>query len=617
MNRRIGIAALAAMFCCGVATAQSEQIVYIDGVKYTAYSVAKGDTLYSLSKRYGVAIDVIESANPTLTEGLKAGQTIKIPHPATPEKKQKPAKRSKKQFKSHIVRKGDTLYSIARHYEISVATLMEDNAGIDPAHLAVGQTLYIRNSGIGKTTELEVCAEIEEQKQIMNNVVVTEEYSYHVVHRGENAENIAARFGTTVDKLLSLNGFSEPNMVREGLIIKVPKHVTKTEPQSEQNVTAEIEKAEEEVKQLVFTTLKAGEKASVALMLPMSMDGKVSQNYLDFYQGFLLAADHLRMDGMQIQIDLFNTAHSHEKVSQIIESGRLDNANLIIGPVYEDTLIPVANYAVQHSIPVVSPLANLTQANGANIFQMSPRTDTKYNKVSELFDGSRRVVFISSDTTDSDFEAEVKQILGDREYISHKYIYEHPSVIEKREKARQEGEEVPPSPSDLSPLLDSDQQSVFVITAATEVETDRILAALASANISLRARSINASPYVVFGNNKWNRYRNIDRSLFFSNNVIMLSTYHIDRSNPLIQTFSSQYVKAFDMLPSLYAYRGYDAAQIFIRSLYDKMGSALEGSYFSPLQTPYTFTKDSNTNIHVNNEWVRVNYNSNFTITAQ
>ena len=617
MNRRIGIAALAAMFCCGVATAQSEQIVYIDGVKYTAYTVAKGDTLYSLSKRYGVAIDVIESANSTLTEGLKAGQTIKIPHPATPEKKQKPAKRSKKQFKSHIVRKGDTLYSIARHYEISVATLMADNADIDPAHLAIGQTLYIRNSGIGKTTELEVCAEIEEQKQIMNNVVVTEEYSYHVVHRGENAENIAARFGTTVDKLLSLNGFSEPNMVREGLIIKVPKHVTKTEPQSEQNVTAEIEKAEEEVKQLVFTTLKAGEKASVALMLPMSMDGKVSQNYLDFYQGFLLAADHLRMDGMQIQIDLFNTAHSHEKVSQIIESGRLDNANLIIGPVYEDTLIPVANYAVQHSIPVVSPLANLTQANGANIFQMSPRTDTKYNKVSELFDGSRRVVFISSDTTDSDFEAEVKQILGDREYISHKYIYEHPSVIEKREKARQEGEEVPPSPSDLSPLLDSDQQSVFVITAATEVETDRILAALASANISLRARSINASPYVVFGNNKWNRYRNIDRSLFFSNNVIMLSTYHIDRSNPLIQAFSSQYVKAFDMLPSLYAYRGYDAAQIFIRSLYDKMGSALEGSYFSPLQTPYTFTKDSNTNIHVNNEWVRVNYNSNFTITAQ
>ena len=248
---------------------------------------------------------------------------------------------------------------------------------------------------------------------------------------------------------------------------------------------------------------------------------------------------------------------------------------------------------------------------------MSPRLETKYDKVSNLFDGSRRVVFISSDTTDSAFEAEVKQILGDREYVTHKYIYEHPSVIEKREKARQNGENVPPSPSDLSPLLDSEEPSLFIITAATEVETDRILAALASASISLKARSINASSYIVFGNNKWNRYRNIDKSLFFANNMVMLSTYHIDRSNPIIQAFSAQYVKAFDMLPSLYAYRGYDAAQVFIRSLYDKIDKALEGSRFQPLQTPYTFVKDNQTNIRTNGEWVRVNYNSNFTITAE
>lgn len=285
--------------------------------------------------------------------------------------------------------------------------------------------------------------------------------------------------------------------------------------------------------------------------------------------------------------------------------------------VYEDTLIPVANYAEQHSIPVVSPLANLTEAKSTNLFQMSPRPDSKYKKVADLFNGSYRVVVISSDTTDGDFDAEIKQMIGDREYTTHKYIYEHPSVIEKREKARQEGEEVPPSPSDLSPLLDSNEQTLFVITAATEVEVDRILAALASANISLKARSINAAPYVVFGNNKWNRYRNIDRSLFFSNNVIMLSTYHFDRSNPVIKAFSSQYVKAFDMLPSLYAYRGYDAAQIFIRSLYDKIGSALEGENFLPLQTPYTFVKDNKSDIHINEEWVRVKYNSNFTISAE
>ena len=73
-----------------------------------------------------------------------------------------------------------------------------------------------------------------------------------------------------------------------------------------------------------------------------------------------------------------------------------------------------------------------------------------------------------------------------------------------------EGQEVPPSPSDLSPLLEGQDSSLFVILAATEVEVDRILAALASASISLKAKSIKCAPYMVFGNNKWNRYKNLD-----------------------------------------------------------------------------------------------------------
>ena len=617
MNRRIGIAALAALFCCGVASAQSEQIVYIDGAKYTVYTVAQGDTLYSLSKRYGVTTEQINGANPVLVDGLKAGQVIKIPHSVPVNAKQKAVKRSKKQFKSHVVRKGDTFYSIARLYEISVATLMEDNADVDPAHLAIGQTLYIRRSLIGATTEDEARSEMEEQKQVLNSVATSEQYSYHLVHLGETADVIASKFDTTVDKLLSLNGFSSEDKIHEGLIIKVPKPVVGVADSAEDVVNDATEQQEQQKDSVTFGALPYGARAEVALMLPMSVNGKVSQNYLDFYQGFLLGADHLRMEGYQSHINLFNTAHSNEKVVQIIENNTLENANLIVGPVYEDTLIPVANYAEQRSIPVVSPLATLTHNFSSNVFQMSPRAETKYEKVKNLFDGSRRVVVITSDTADADFEAEVKAMLGETEYVTHKYIYEHPSIIEKRIKELKEGEELQPSPSDLSPLLESEQQSLFVITAGTEVEVDRILAALASANISLRARSISAAPYVVFGNNKWNRYRNIDRSLFFSNNVVMLSTYHIDRSSPQIQEFSAQYVKAFDMLPSLYAYRGYDAALIFIRSLYDKMESALENSRFSPLQTPYTFTKDSISNVRINEEWVRVNYNSNFTITAE
>ena len=612
MGKRLGIIALATIFGFGVLSAQSEQIVYIDGTKYTVYTVVQGDTLYSLSKRYGVTIDQMTAANPLLAEGLKAGQTIKIPH-AGSAKKAKNEKISKRQFRTHTVHKGETFYSIARQYEISVATLMEDNADVDPAHLVVGQVLHIRRSEIGLTTEVEVREQIEEQKQAMNSVTTSMEYSYHVVHAGESGESIAARFDTTLEELLALNGFKSGERVREGLIIKVPKPTVKS---IEEPTVAETPE-EVIVDEFKFRTLTRGQRADVALMLPMAIGERYSQNYIDFYQGVLLAADRLRMDGIESHINLYNTAHDHKVVRQIIDSEALKNTDLIIGPVYEDTMIPVASYAKEHSIPVVSPLANLTQEYGGNIFQMSPQPQTKYNKVRNLFDGSQRIVLITSETIDSDFETEVKEMLGDREYITHQYIYEHPSIIEKREKERKEGEEVIPSPSDLSPLLENQERSVFVILAGTEVEVDRILAALASANIALKSRAASAAPFVVFGNNKWNRYRNIDRSLFFSNNVVMLSTYHIDRTNPIVGKFSSDYIKAFGSVPSLYAYRGYDVAMIFIRSLYNDMESGLEGLRYSPLLTPYIFIEESNSKVRTNSEWVRVNYNSNFTITAE
>ena len=624
MVRRISVAALALLMGIGVATAQNEQIVYIDGVKYTVYTVVKGDTLYSLSKRYNITIEELTAANPAMADGLKAGCNIKIPHKVEPKSKKSP-KKSKRLFRSYKVAKGDTMYSIARLFEISVTTLIEDNANIDPAQIKVGDIIYVRRDQIGTVTEQQNREHLDNQQKAMNSVA-SDQYSYHVVHQGETAESIAQRFDTKVKTLLELNGFDSRDSIREGLIIKVPKPKSGTalpqqpaqgqQPQ-EQTTPVVTEPEAEVVEDVRFRALYPDTRAEVALMLPLGTRERANQNYVDFYQGFLLAADSLRLEGYESHIHLYNTAHDIAKVDQIIASEQLKSANLIVGPVYEDTLIPVARYAQKHSIPVVSPLANLTQSSYSNVFQMSPRAESKFAKVANLFDGSHRIVVITSQTIDKEFDTEVKQLLGEREYTTHHYVYEHPSVIEKRQKALAEGQEAEPSPSDLSPLLDSTEKTLFIILAGTEVETDRILAALASANISLASRSIKAAPYRVFGNNKWNRYKNIDRSLFFSNNVVMLSTYLNDRNNEKIRKFSADYVSAFGVMPSLYSFRGYDAAMIFIRSLYDKIGSGLADVIYYPLQTPYKFVQNEQSRLRINSEWIRVNYNRNFTITAE
>lgn len=90
-------------------------------------SVAKGDTLYSISKRYNVPLrDLITTNNLTPPYTLKIGQVIRIPG-----------------AKYHTVAKGDTLYNISKRYDVDMATLSNLNNLDAPYTLSLGQRLLL------------------------------------------------------------------------------------------------------------------------------------------------------------------------------------------------------------------------------------------------------------------------------------------------------------------------------------------------------------------------------------------------------------------------------------------------------------------------------------------
>ena len=110
---------------CAVAAGKSATIVYINGAKYYIHTVQAGETLYGLSKTYGVGEKVILENNPSIARGLKTAENIKIPFVAdVPEPKSD--KKLRKTFDFHFVSKGETLYAISKRYGISVETLLED-----------------------------------------------------------------------------------------------------------------------------------------------------------------------------------------------------------------------------------------------------------------------------------------------------------------------------------------------------------------------------------------------------------------------------------------------------------------------------------------------------------
>ena len=77
---------------------KSNTIVFINGKKYYVHTVKSGDTLYSMAKAYGVSEEAIKECNPTVADGLKLDQSIKVPVADNAAADIRDSKKRKKEF---------------------------------------------------------------------------------------------------------------------------------------------------------------------------------------------------------------------------------------------------------------------------------------------------------------------------------------------------------------------------------------------------------------------------------------------------------------------------------------------------------------------------------------
>lgn len=599
---------LCALFAAAVVSAaeKSQTIVYIDGAKYYIHTVKKGETVYSLSKLYEVSEQVILSENPQLSDGLKADQSIKIPVTGG-VKSQAPDRRLKRRFDMHYIAAGETLYSISRKYEISVETILEDNPEIDPVHLRIGARVLIRKSEKGESSEEQSMNELEQYKDNLNSVSGDDGYAFHLVHAGETLYALSRRFGISEEEIIRINNLTDG--LKTGTIIKLPSARSAATPvaetHDEESSSPEADAQPDKSAEILFTAADERHTIDISLLLPLSAAGGRNP-YVEFYEGFLLGLEDMKAKGRSVNLTLFDTSHSYDKTAEIVSDPRFRRSKLIVGPVYEDELLPVLQFAESNSVPVVSPLAHIEKTGSSALFCMAPDPSVKYDKLRSLFGEGRHITLISAGSTDKEFEAEILGVLGSRPYATYKYEYVHHTEARNSQSDR----------GDMTPLLQNGEDNIFVITAAEEIDVDRILAAIASAEAGITSRGQAAPKYTVVGNPRWLRFNNIDRATFFRNRVVMISSYHAKRDSERVRSFDSRFIEAFGSLPSLYAYRGYDTATIFCNGIYNDISYDMEGRRYMPLQTVYRFSKRAD-GTHVNGEWMRINYNKDFTIKAE
>ena len=171
---------------------QPGQVLKIPKVSSTniVYTVKSGDTLYSIANNYGVSVDAIKKLNNLTSNILSIGQQLYIPKDSVVEETD---------FVVYEVKPGDTLYSIAKKYNTTPEAIKNYN-NLTSNLLTINQVLQIPVEGV--STE---------------NVIYT-------VKKGDSLYQIANNFGVSVAEIMNLNNLTS-TLLSVGQTLLIPTRI--------------------------------------------------------------------------------------------------------------------------------------------------------------------------------------------------------------------------------------------------------------------------------------------------------------------------------------------------------------------------------------------------------
>ncbi len=618
-----------------VVVERSKEKIVISGIPYYIHSVKKGETAYSISRAYGLTVDELTKENPPALYGVNEGQTLRIiikpETPAIPQVKQPP--RDENRFIYHKLKPGETVFYLSRAYGVSENEVITSNPGIEINKMPVGVEIAIPKRSFMN------------DRQKFNDQAT--KYLYHKVMQGESLSSIADKYGLPLRQLRREN--RDMRFPQVGDYVRVPnQNITIAEvpvPEVEDTVITVTEEP------AVFLERPAGYTPvsklngtlDVAVLLPFYLaensrrayvdsstfiKGKrirktirrenewvygAERNFIEMYQGILLAADTLRAIGLNINLNVYDIKSDSFELSRLIRSGKLDEMDLIIGPIWSSNLSKVAAYAGPRGIPVVSPVPLFNTSvlnNNPDLFLANSSLEvaqmTLARKVSEFYD--HNFIFVHSDTSASN--PEVRNFKNMILYeLSNKMPFEEIRFKEFRFYSRSSfGND---SINRLAHAL-SDKTKNLVIVASEDAPV-----------ISETIQNIHAFTkkydIKVFGYPELRNQVNLNPEYYFDLGLMLYSPYWIDYTKEDVRQFISDFRKKFATEPSQmsYAWQGYDIAYYFLSGL------ALHGATFiahpevhNPdlLQTEYDFRRKQTSDGFENQKLYFIRYNKDHRI---
>lgn len=387
-----------------ISTAQNYPIQNINGVEYYVYTVEASEGLYRISKKFNVLQADIYKANPGITEAIKAGQTLYIPVNKGNGSKSMQKSSSQKKVIEHKVLAKQTLYSISKMYGVEQSDIIGMNPEIQGNTIKIGQTLKIPISNMTKGEEQErVINQINDtqlppQSNTSNRNVKKKYVTYEVKNKKETLYSISKQFGVSINEIIEANPYAQDG-IKKGDILQIPideKNIPKTsgnelyhlvQPKEtiygickQYNISKEdlfrrnprlqteglkygdtifIASAE---KTLGNTTDDNTRTYKIAYLLPFSIGEKERnvniERFIDFYRGSLIAMEDIKTSGISLEVYTFDTQLGTSKTQEIVKSKLPKDIDLIIGPAYPEQITQVASFAKKNNIVQVVPFTS-------------------------------------------------------------------------------------------------------------------------------------------------------------------------------------------------------------------------------------------------------------------
>lgn len=557
-------------------------LTFAQDSKVKIHIVQPQETAYKIARQYGISLSRLYELNPNAKEKIIPGQELIISQDNKKDKKSS-------QDVYHAVESGETLYSIARQYNVRVDAIKKVNPSIPNwDKLAVGVIIKIPSTSFESTQDYpssEVHTKTPSQPQ-EENTASPQGLKVYNVQKGQTIYNLLSITGWSEAELYKFNPILEKGL-KAGQTILIPDNTLPTLP------LAQTDKQEKN--QLIVAP--SSEVIKVALALPFKEDN--SSKYIEFYEGFLLALKHQKDQGINVDLTVLDCSNP-ELSKAIDELSKTKDLDIIIGGVSDTSIHNLSQVAQKVNARYVIPFSSrtLNRSYATDIFQInSPHKET-YKLVSEKFvkrfPGRSIVLFNSYQSRSSKdaFTSTLTRYALDKNF----------KVNNLRPEDKLTGDE-------LLNLSNSIGKIVVVPTSASKEVAREVLEAAADAKNK-------GADIVVFGYPEWQTFESSLKGLFRKVNSTFYTMFYFDFTDEKYKSFSREFISWYghsmaNIYPR-YGLLGYDIAKYFTK--HAKSSLAESGGYSNlpvnkGIQSHLFFSSTpSIDNVFYNNGVIFVNY---------